>query len=126
MLEQPLRNIKSPITTPKKYDDHSYHPNVGSTPPPPGQDKMARQDSKTRQDTETARQENETRQDTETKQDQSRQDKTRHDTPRKATAPTETTGQLLTAAPTAQAYFYECSTMSTWRTAFLASTQIYQ
>ena len=25
-----------PITTPKKYDDHPYHPNIGSTPPPPG------------------------------------------------------------------------------------------
>ena len=35
-LEQPLRNTKSPITTPKKYDDHPYHPNIGSTPHPGG------------------------------------------------------------------------------------------
>ena len=35
MLEQPLENTKSPITTPKKYEDHSYHPNIGSTPLPP-------------------------------------------------------------------------------------------
>ena len=26
---------KSPITAPKKYDDHPYHPNIGSTPPGP-------------------------------------------------------------------------------------------
>ena len=31
-VEQPLKNTKSPITTPKKYDDHPYHPNIGSTP----------------------------------------------------------------------------------------------
>ena len=36
MLEQPLKNTKSPITTPKKHDDHPYHPNiVPPTPPPP-------------------------------------------------------------------------------------------
>ena len=35
MLEQPLKNTKSPITAPKKYDDHPYHLNIGSIPPPP-------------------------------------------------------------------------------------------
>ena len=28
------KNTKLAITTPKKYDDHLYHPNIGSTPPP--------------------------------------------------------------------------------------------
>ena len=30
------KSTKSPITTPKKYDDHPYRPNIGSTPPPSG------------------------------------------------------------------------------------------
>ena len=29
------KNTKSLITTPKKYDDHPYHLNIWSTPPPP-------------------------------------------------------------------------------------------
>ena len=29
-----LKNTKLPITTPKKYDDHPYHLNIGSIPPP--------------------------------------------------------------------------------------------
>ena len=32
-LINPLKNTKSPITTPKKSDDHLYHPNIGSNPP---------------------------------------------------------------------------------------------
>ena len=28
------KNTKLPISTPKKYDDHPYHPNIWSTPPP--------------------------------------------------------------------------------------------
>ena len=32
LLEQPLKNTKSPITTPKYYDDHPYHPNIGVPP----------------------------------------------------------------------------------------------
>ena len=32
LLEQPLKITKSPISTPKKYDIHPYHPNIGSTP----------------------------------------------------------------------------------------------
>ena len=31
--EQPLKFTKSPIKTPKKYNNHPYHPNIGSTPP---------------------------------------------------------------------------------------------
>ena len=34
MLEQPPKNTKSPISTPKKYDDHPYHSTIGSTTPP--------------------------------------------------------------------------------------------
>ena len=26
------KNTKLPITTPKNYDDHCYHPNIGSSP----------------------------------------------------------------------------------------------
>ena len=32
MLEQPLKYTKSPISTPKKYDDHPYHLSIWSTP----------------------------------------------------------------------------------------------
>ena len=32
MLEQPLKNTKSPISTPKNYDGHPYHSKIGSTP----------------------------------------------------------------------------------------------
>ena len=32
MLEQPLKNTKSPISTPKRYDGHPYHPNIAGTP----------------------------------------------------------------------------------------------
>ena len=41
MHEQPLKNTKSPISTPKKYDDHLCHPNVGNTPPSPGAGTLA-------------------------------------------------------------------------------------
>ena len=30
--QQPLKDTKSLITTPKKFYDHPYHPNIGSTP----------------------------------------------------------------------------------------------
>ena len=33
-LEKPLKYTKSSVSAPKKYDDHPYHPNKGSTPPP--------------------------------------------------------------------------------------------
>ena len=30
----PKKSYKSSITTPKKYDNHPYHPNIWSNPPP--------------------------------------------------------------------------------------------